>query len=288
MRISFRIFGMAGAVSALVGLGTSACTTSDSNSGGSGGSSSTATGGSAGGGGPTGGSSGTSPTGTACAKTKVVPLTKPIIANFDTYDGASDLTTWSFPFGGDSSSGIFGGVFGYGDRTGNLAEKFAMTTGHSAPYALEVADTMAKVYGGGLGFWISDCLNVTAYTGISFWVRGKAPTDSATLSVIMNETTPSKATTTGQKIGTCSGTGTTCVNPKFDVPVTDTWTLIKAPWSAFTPGKAAGTDVTVDGRNIWQIQFDIGLKFVPGATASDPYVPVPAPYDLVVDDMAFY
>ncbi len=41
--------------------------------------------------------------------------------------------------------------------------------------------------------------------------------------------------------------------------MTDTWTQIQAPWAGFTAGSAAGTPVQPDGRNITQLQIDVGL-----------------------------
>jgi hypothetical protein len=297
MRSNLGILVLAGTASALVGIGQmTACTTADSDTGAGGAAGSTAgtttvpggTGGVAGTG--AGGSTTTPAGGTACAKTKTLSAAKPSIGNFDSYDGAADLSSWSFPMGGESSTGIFWGTFGYGDRANGGPGTFDMTTGHSAPYALRVADTMAQNWGGGMGLWISDCLNATVFTGISFWVRGNAPKGTATLAAFMSETTPTVASVTGHKTGTCPGNDTTCINPKFEFGVTDSWVFIQAPWTAFAKGDAATGSATVaaDGHNLWQIQFDIGLNFVPGATSTDPWVPVPAPYELVVDDLAFY
>jgi hypothetical protein len=70
--------------------------------------------------------------------------------------------------------------------------------------------------------------------------------------------------------------------------VTATWTEIKAPWSSFKAGSAAGASVKPDGRNIVQIQWDIGLAWVDNDAGTGTYVPVPAPYELVVDTVAFY
>ncbi len=287
MRIAFRFLGLAGAVSALVGLGQIAACTSDKDSSGVGGA-----------GGPTGGSAGvpaasggaagtTTAVATACAKPILLAVTKPGIANFDGYDGASALSTWSFPLGGDATSNIYAGTFGYGDRPNGLPETFAMVDGNSSKYALEIADTASAVYGGGMGLWISECLNATNFSGISFWVRGSAPTGQAKFTILMQETTPATPSKVGSKAGTCQGTDTTCVHPTYMFTVTDTWTQIQIPWASFTAGNAAGTPVKPDGRNIWQIQFDIGLNWVTpdGGSAA---VPVPGAYKLDVDTLTFY
>ena len=290
MRIDFRFLRWVGSVAVLVGLGQAAgCTTEDNDAPGTGGSGGTGTT-PATNGGAAGGTTGTvtsaaSGGGLACAKQTV--LTKPGIADFDSYDGAADLTSWSFALGGDSSSGIFAGAFGYGDRAGNVAETFDMSTGHTPPYAMRIADSMALEWGGGMGVWISGCLDATAFSGISFWVRGIAPTATAKISLFMKQTTSSVPAQSTSKTGTCPGvTDTTCIHPKYEFEVTDTWTEVKVPWAAFTPGDADGTPVPADGSSIWQIQFDIGLMWMPDAAGT--YLPVPAAYELVVDDLTFY
>jgi hypothetical protein len=271
-----------------------ACTTDDTdatNAGGASGSGAlpggaTATGGSAGSG---SGNAGSPPaSGSVCASPILLDLAKPGIADFDTYD-SSDITKWTFALGGDSATGVYAGPFGYGDNVvgakTDAVDTFDMVAGYSSTYALRVADSLADKYGGGLGLWIDNCLNATAFTGISFWVRGIAPAGTATLSVRMGETISSTPDSNG-KYGICPGDSTTCVNPQFSFPVTDTWTEIRAPWSAFKAGSAAGTSVKPDGRNIVQIQWDIGLSWA--ADDAGVYVPVPAAYELVVDTVTFY
>ena len=292
---------------ALLGLGTLGSCLSDesdpgADTGGTGGTpgtggSSAGTGGAAAGtggstagtGGATAGSGGTgggSPTGTVCAAPIVLAATTPAIADFDDYDGSADLSVWSFALGGNSATGVFAGTFVYGDEPTGFPETFAMVAGSDSTYALSISDTLAEEYGGGLGLWISECLDATAFSGISFWVRGNGPTATAKLSLLMEETTSATATTPDDSIGTCMGTDMTCVHPSFTFPVTDTWTQIEVPWSSVMPGNAAGTTVVADGSNIWQIQFDIGLVWTTD-TAGVSH-PTPAPYEFVVDNLTFY
>lgn len=284
MKINWRFLGTVGVVSALI----TACTTDNSSpDAGAGGSGSTpdggmATGGSSAGGSGAGGSSAVS--GPVCASP--ILITNPGIANFDNYDGVSNLATWSFPLGGDSSTGILAGPFAYGDRSNGQPETFDMVAGYNSTYALNIADTLAQQYGGGMGLWLSGCLNATKFTGISFWIRGNCPTGKATLTVSMQETTSSTPTKAGGTYGTCTGTSTTCVNPTFNFTVTDVWTQIQVPWTAFTAGSAAGTPVMPDGRNITQLQFGVGLNWV--SADGGAYEPVPAPYQLTLDTLAFY
>jgi hypothetical protein len=290
MGINSRYFAL-GVVSALVGLGhIIACTTDNSAStdAGAGGAAALPTG-TAGSSGSGSGNAGSPPaTGSLCANPILIPATKPGIADFDSYTGA-DLSTWTFALGGDSSTNVYAGPFGYGDKVvgtkTDAVPTFDMVTGYNSTYALRVADSLADKYGGGMGLWIDSCLNATAFTGISFWVRGIAPAGTATLSIRMDETVPSTPDANG-KFGSCPGDSTTCKNPQYPFPVTGTFTEIRAPWSAFTAGSAAGTSVKPDGRNIIQIQWDIGLKWV--GDDAGVYAPVPAEYELVIDSVTFY
>jgi hypothetical protein len=257
--------------------------------GGTGGSTS-GTGGSTSGSGGSGATT-SGPPGTACASVITIPADKPAIANFDGYMGEMPLGMWSFAYGDDTSLGVFTGPFGYGDDAVDAAgqpipETFAMVEGNGSAYAMGIADSMADEYGGGMGLWLSACLNLTAFTGISFWVRGNAPTGMASISLVMNETTSSTASSATDRIGTCGGTDTTCIHPKGTFNVTDAWTEVRLPWTSFAAGDAAGTRVAPDGRNIWQFQFDISLVWADDGTGT--YVPTPAEYEFDVDSMTLY
>lgn len=229
------------------------------------------------------GTGGSSSVITVCPSPVVLDGTAPGIADFDGFDGAA-LSTWSFALGRDSSTGVYAGPFGYGDEPTGLPEAFEMVAGHDSEFALGISDTLAEVQGGGMGIWMTQCLDASTYNGISFWVRGNAPTGSAALRVLMEETTPESGTT---DVGTCPGaTEDECVAPALSFQVEETWMQIRAPWSDFTPGTAAGTLVVADGRNIWRLQFDVGLAWAPDADGV--YGPVAAPYELAIDDLSFY
>jgi hypothetical protein len=181
---------------------------------------------------------------------------------------------------------VYSGTYSYGDRAGGLPETFEVTAGESSKYALRVADTLAQSYGGGMGLWLSACLNAKAFTGISFWAKGTAP--KVSLKISMGETLPSTAANPGDRIGTCPGTiaDKTCVHPAYSFPLTSTWNKIDVPWTAFTPGTAAGAAVMPDGRNIAQFEFAVELIWTPDTTGT--YMPNPAPYDVSVDSITFY
>ena len=295
MNVKFGFLRMAVAVAAVGAAGgaiITACTTDPNDPGanvmtGSGGMTGSGTGsmvGTATGG--AGGGGGTAPAGTACASPITIPAGSAGIADFDGYDGVSDIGKWFFPLGGDSTTGVIAGPFGYGDRASGFPETFDMVTGQNSKYALRIADTLAQNYGGGMGTWLSACVNATHFAGIAFWVRGKVPMDKGTLTLSMQETLPSTPAKVNDAIGTCAGTGTACVHPTFQFDVTDTWTKVQVPWASFTPGITPATTVTPDGRNIIQIQFGVGLIWAPDTTGA--VVPTPAPYELVVDTLSFY
>ena len=228
----------------------------------------------------------TSATGTACASSIVLAAAKPGIATFDDYEDGAALSTWSFALGSDSSTGVFAGPFGYGDRESGKPETFAMIEGYDSTYALSISDTMALEYGGGMGIWLSSCLDVKAFSGVSFWVRGNAPTGTTKFTLLMEESTAVTPAMPTSKVGTCPGTDKECIHPTYDAPVTDTWTEIKIPWAEFKPGSANGEPVIPDGHNVWQLQFDVGLSWEPDAACV--YAPIPGPYELAVEGVSFY
>jgi hypothetical protein len=291
MSIAFRIFSKSWIAGlAVYGLGSVVACVGDDGApaatGGTGGGlgGSSATGGSAAGSG--GRSGGAGPAGSHCASPIALPSAKAGIANFDEYDGSADLHKWSFALGSDPATGVFSGTFVYGDEPNGYPETFEMAAGKDSKYAFSIADTLAEEYGGGMGLWLSTCLDTSGFSGISFWARGDSPSQNAKFTILMQETTSATPKMAGDKFGTCMGTDTTCIHPSYTFPVTDTWTEVKVPWSAFMPGNANGTAVVPNGKNIWQIQFDVGLMW--GTDASGAAAPIPAPYEFAVDSLTFY
>jgi hypothetical protein len=226
---------------------------------------------------------------TICASPTALDAATPGIADFEAYDGSADLSTWSFALGGDSSTGVVAGPYAYGDEADGNPETFEAVEGPDSTYALSISDSLAEEFGGGVGLWLSGCLDLTAFTGISFWARGSVPLGEAKLVVSMEETT-SETPDEYDNCGTCPGAADVdpaeCVHPSYMFSVTDTWTEFRVPWSAFTAGDAFGTTVAADGHNIWQLQFGVELEWLPDESGT--YVGTPAPYELAIDDLAFY
>jgi hypothetical protein len=281
-----RLAVMASALGGLAALEAAGCTTDKNDPGATGTAGTTgAAGTGAGGHAGTTGAGGTGTSATICAASYTIPAATPGIADFDAYDG-SDISKWFSPLGNDTASNQYAGPFGYGDRANGFPETFNMVDGQASKYALHIADTLAMNYGGGMGAWLSTCLNATSFTGVTFWVKGTTPKGTATFTLQMGDTLPSTPAKAGDAIGTCSGTSTTCVHPTFAFPVTTAWTQVKIPWTSFTAGNAAGTTVKPDGRNITQFQVGVDLNWMPDAAGV--YQPVPAPYDVTMDTLAFY
>lgn len=265
------------------------CTTDDNDPGTSTGGSgakggSSGTGGSSAGG---AGSGGSAPIGSICAGTIVIGAATPGIADFDSYAG-TELKMWNFPLGGDAKSGVIAGTFAYGDRDDGFPQTYEMVDGNESKYAFRIADMLAEKYGGGLGTWLSACLDASAFKGVSFWVRGNTPDAKATFTLQMGDTLPSTPAMAGGTFGSCPGTieDKTCVHPAFVFDVTDTWTKVEVPWDSLAPGTAAGKSVTATGKNVTQLQFGVGLVWT--ADSAGVYAPTPAPYELVVDTLSFY
>jgi hypothetical protein len=195
---------------------------------------------------------------------------------------------WNFPLGGDAKTGVTAGTFAYGDREDGFPQTYEMVEGNDSKYAFRIADTLAEKYGGGLGTWLSACLDASAFKGVSFWVRGNTPDGKGTFTLQMGDTLPSTPTMAGSPFGSCPGTieDKTCVHPSFVFDVTDKWAKVEVPWSAIAPGTSAGKSVKADGKNVTQLQFAVGLVWTPDSTGA--YMPTPAPYELVVDTLSFY
>lgn len=228
---------------------------------------------------------GVCPTVKDCYKPTVV--TSPLFTDFETYDGTTLVTEWGFAFNAPSGTAgaIYAGPYFYGD-TGTPTH--SMTTGYESVYAVSTANPNAT--GGGLGFWMG-CADLTAYEGISLWVRGTAPTGKASFTLAMEDTSAPNAEDPAGG-GTCVAVNadTDCKPGGVEIPVTTTWTQLLVPWASFTGGAAAsGAAVAVDGHNITGMNFNVSFNYV----AQDPnaatvvYVPEAAAFDLQIDDIRF-
>ena len=212
-------------------------------------------------------------------------VTDPLVADFEGYDGTTSPADWGWAFNAPSGSdkAVYAGLYEYDDGTGSPALSIAGPGNNSSKYAAKVAaGGQASKWGGALGVWMS-CVDASAYQGVSFWVKGTAPTGNATMTLATEATSPPDATDSAAG-GTC--TSGTCAGPSIQFPVTTSWSQVLVNWDAFTAGTANGSTVTTTGGDITGLSWSVGLKFTSsGGDAA--YVGVPASYDLEVDDIEF-
>ena len=216
-----------------------------------------------------------------CYKKTVV--TDPLLANFEGYDGttAADKWGWAFNAPSGSAKAVYAGLYEYDDGTGSPAVSIAGPGSNDSKYGAKLATgSQASKWGGALGIWMG-CVDASAYQGISFWVKGTAPTNSGTMTLASEATSaPNKDDPAGG--GTC--TSGTCAAPSIEFPVSSTWTQVLVKWDALKPGTANGSTVTTTGKDITGLSWGVSLAYA-SAGGDAAYTPVAASYDLEVDDI---
>ncbi len=233
-----------------------------------------------------------------------VPVTGPVLINFENYNPLLDGGNFNGSFGTWPQLGYIGPYFfSGGGPDGGPNASIDPVTGQTGglidggeDWAIELRVNQESVYGAALSFWMS-CANASAYKGISFWVRGQTPTNTVSLTVSTLDTTPTSA----QPPGTCPGmtsqalcgatpTAGACCSPyKSSIPVTMVWTNIQLPWAMFT-GNAGGTTYTMTGASITGLTFNMSLDYSEvdaGPDGAAIYGPTPANLDLQIDDITF-
>jgi hypothetical protein len=216
----------------------------------------------------------------ACfARTKV---SSPMVADFESYDGTTALDAWAWAFNAPSGSAdaVYAGLYKSWESSSS-AQLTMSTSGYdSSKYAADAKNTSATQWEG-LGMWMS-CVDASSYQGVSFWVKGSTPTDTATFSVSTEATMPPDAKDAAGG-GTC--TSGTCASPSVEFPVTSSWSQVMVTWDTFTAGTANGADVTTTGKDITGMSWSPNLKWVQNGDAG--WVPSPGPYELAIDDVQF-
>ena len=127
------------------------------------------------------------------------------------------------------------------------------------------------------------CIDASAYEGISFWVQGAVPGNTATLTLATEATAPPDKTDANGG-GTC--TSGTCAVAKVTFPVTSTWSQVLVQWNTFTPGTANGANVTTTGSDIIGMSWNAGLTYT-AAPGDAGYAAVPGAYNLSIDNVQF-
>jgi hypothetical protein len=244
-------------------------------------------------GGSTGGATGTggAPVQKLCA-TKIAPL-NPVLINFETYTGTVTADNFGTPFGGatPNTGTEYTGPFAYPENDTATPPTLAILAGHPpSQWAVSETSTQAQVWGMGGGLWMG-CANLSAYKGVSFWVRGSGPLNVFSFSVSMENTSLPTATNPAGG-GTCPGTKDTCTPPtKTNIPLTADWTQVQILWADFAPGLSGTTPVTANGDNVVGFGWSVPLQFVlspsAGGDAAGPYIPVPGDLVINIDVVAF-
>lgn len=224
-----------------------------------------------------------------CAtKTKIVT---PIFMDFENYNGMVTAANYATAFGGAAVNAgtAYAGIYAYPESSTSTAPTLSIGGGHP-PSNWAGAETLAAtMWGMGGGIWMG-CADASAYTGISFWVRGTSGTGTFSFSISMESTQlPSGTNNAGG--GTCPGTSATCKDPiKSGIPITSDWTQVQILWSDFTPGTSGTTSVVPNGDTIVGMSWTVPLAFQEDPTMpadAGVYVPVPATVTIDIDDITF-
>lgn len=216
-----------------------------------------------------------------CANAKVI--TNPTIATFETYDGTMPVTNWGFAFNapaGDPQA-VYSGLYTFSDGVGSHA--LSMSTGNASSYAPRIRNPApggAGAWGGTVAMWMG-CIDASAYTGFSLWVKGPVPTGTVSLAVSMEGTTPPDAQNPDAG-GTCNAG---CSEASVEISVGSSWSQVFVPFSAFTPGTANQSSIPVTGEGITGLSFSVPLAYVEDVANPGTYIPGSAPYDFSFDDL---
>ena len=216
-----------------------------------------------------------------CAITKAITTT--LITDLEDYDGETEPAEWGFSFNGDAGDEdvVYGGPYAYGDETGSQLLEFG--AGYDSTYAVMVSNTEASEWGGAAGIWMQ-CIDASAYEGISFWVRGSTPTGTANFSLGMEDTSPPWEDDP-RGGGTCEADD--CAAPNVDFPVTSEWTKILVAWTSLTPGTANAASIPATGENITGLTGSVQLNWTEDPNNEEEFIPEPAGYELMVDSIEF-
>ena len=221
-------------------------------------------------------------------------VTGPTIANFDDYAGG-DAASYSYYINGKPPAA--GAVLGAlqhvddGSAAGGGASVISteMVTGRGGSgYALQIADTNAINWGGFLSSYFigsgtgPGCLDASAYGGVEFWIKGASPSGNFGVSLNMLDTVPAS---NGGLCSNASASDCKGATLQFALPSDpETWMKVQVPWNALTPGIGSQLAcVPITGQNITQIVIQPFMNYPPPT-----YMFAPGPYQIAVDDLAFY
>ncbi len=218
----------------------------------------------------------------------------PIIADFEAYDGTVEPGAYTFYFGAAENAGVLAGVFAFDDMTATT-RRFGILAGRNGGWGASQQITQATAWGGGMGLWF-DCVDASAFAGISFWVRGSTAPGTFSLTASFLRTSAANAAD-ARGGGTCTGGAELCANPTLDgIPLSLDWTLVELPWTSLTPGLVEGEPYVPTGDELMSLTFGL-----PIAWAADPsfvdnpndmtdmpaFLPLPSDIIFQIDDINF-
>jgi hypothetical protein len=218
----------------------------------------------------------------------------PLITNFDDYTG-SNASGYSYYVNGKppAENSLLGAILHVDDGSpttdGASVITTDMVTGEGdAGYALEVSNTNAVNWGGLVMFYfpysgsVAACLNGGGYSGIEFSIRGSSPSGRFGINLGMLDTTP-----VGEH-GLCDNPTTAdCKDATLELRLpteATTWTKVRVPWSALTPGIGSSTAcVPVTGQNVIRVVIQPFMNYPPPN-----YTFEPGAYSMAIDNLGFY
>jgi hypothetical protein len=224
-----------------------------------------------------------------------VTVATPLLTDFETYDGvmpAFDTGSWTFQIGT-----AYAGLYPLSEnspptsttRSPTYSLAIAMGGASASMWAVHAANTATADWGGGVGMWMG-CINASSYAGLTFWVKGTAPTGMLIVSLATEDTTPPDSTDP-RKGGTCepAAAGMACSGPSTAVALAAEWTQITLPWGMFSAGVgASGVAVPATGDKITGISFGAQMTYVPNpADDGGTFVPEAGAFDVWIDSIGF-
>ena len=218
----------------------------------------------------------------------------PVISDFESYDGTVEAAAFTFYFGAAPNAGVLAGVFAFDDMT-SANRRFGILAGRNGGWGASQQITQATGWGGGMGIWF-DCVDASAFSGISFWARGStAPGTFSLTASFLSSSAANAADARGG--GTCTGGVEACANPTLEgIPLTLDWTLVEIPWTSLTSGLALGQPYVPNGDALMSLTF--GLPIAWGADPSfvdnpndmtdmPTFLPLPSDIIFQIDDINF-
>jgi hypothetical protein len=144
------------------------------------------------------------------------------------------------------------------------------TTAAGHVHATGIKSSKAMGYGAGFGFGLVDpakgaCVDLSAFKGISFWIKGTAGADnSLKFQIVSALTQPADS----MPVGDCPSSASPCAfkHPAKTIMLTPDWKQViinfadLAPATAYAPGKVLGFNMITDGPD-YDVQIDEATFF---------------------------